>query len=64
MSAITTFPARYRRNIRRLKELLCTDYDTAYAMMLMTAALNDLRPDDPEIVNVILMDCQMEVDIA
>ena len=31
--------------------------ETAYSMILMTAALMDLRPDDDQVVDMILEDC-------
>ena len=34
--------------------------ETAYAMMLMTAALMDMNPDDDEVVHLILQDCGIE----
>ena len=43
--------------IHRLTEQLCVDADTAYSMMLMTALLMDLCPEDDEVVEMILKDC-------
>ena len=41
------------------------DIETAYAMILMTAAMMDLRPEDDEVVHIILQDCGIEdSDIA
>ena len=51
------YPERCRRNILALMEKLHTDAETAYAMMLMTAALMDLRTDDSEVTEMILKDC-------
>lgn len=34
--------------------------DIAYAMMLMTATLMDLHPEDDEVINIILKDCGIE----
>ena len=56
----TFYPARCRKGIRKLMNLLCTDAETAYAMMLMTATLMDLNTDDPKIVEFILDDCGIE----
>ena len=61
MNEIEQFPVRYRKNIGRLVEMLSTDAETAFSMMVMTATLMDLRPDDDEVVEMILMDCDMEV---
>jgi hypothetical protein len=55
------YPKLYRKNIRILKDRLCTDADTAYRMMLMTAMLMDLRPEDDQVVDYILTDCDLEV---
>ena len=55
------YPARCRQNIRRLTEMLNTDEQTAYAMMLLTATLSDMDPSDPEVLLMILDDCNVEV---
>ena len=57
------YPAKCRKNIRRLMQMLCTDAETAYAMMLMTAMMMDLSTDDPEVVDMILTDCNVEVEV-
>ena len=54
-------PLRYKKNIRILCDRLCIDADKAYAMMLMTAALMDLQPEDTQVVGMILEDCGVEV---
>ena len=56
------YPKHCRRNIRKLTSRLCADADTVYSMMLMTAALMDLHPEDDEVADMILMDCQVEVE--
>ena len=61
MNEIDRFPERYRKNIRRLMNMLTTDAETAFAMMVMTATLMDLNPDDDEVVEMILTDCNVEV---
>jgi len=43
-----------------LMSRLCTDAQTAYAMILMTAALMDLSPDDDRVAETVLMDCGIE----
>ena len=55
------YPLWYRKNIRILCDRLCVDEDTAYAMMLMTAALMDIYPEDEQVVEMILNDCNVEV---
>ena len=55
-----TYPARCRKNIKRLVSMLCTDEQTAYAMMLMTATLSDLDPGDDRVAELILIDCNVE----
>ena len=62
MDCVSNFPIRYRKNIKRLCDLLSTDAETAFAMMLMTATLMDLSPEDPSVVDLILMDCRLEVE--
>ena len=54
-------PEMYRWNVRKLAAMLCTDVETAYAMILLTASFMDLRPDDPKVTEMILNDCCMEV---
>lgn len=61
MNEIDKFPKRYSKNIKRLMDMLTTDAETAFAMMVMTATLMDLNPDDEEVVDMILTDCNVEV---
>lgn len=58
-----TYPKLVRRNISILCDRLCVDPETAYAMLLMTAALMDLNPEDGKVVEIILMDNNMEVEL-
>jgi len=46
--------------------MLCLNAEahTAYSMMLMTAALMDLHPEDPEVVDIILSDCGIALESA
>lgn len=55
-----TYPKEYEKSIRRITDAVHTDPETAYAMMLMTAMLMDLRPGDDEVVDMILKDCGVE----
>ena len=55
------YPAMYRKSIRKLSDRICVSPETAFAMMLMTATLMDLHPEDDEVVHIILKDCGMEV---
>lgn len=52
-----TYPKLIRRNISILCDRLCVDQETAYAMLLMTAALMDLHPEDKEVLRMVLQDC-------
>lgn len=61
MNEIDKFPKRYSKNIKRLMDMLTTDAETAFAMMVMTATLMDMNPDDEEVVEMILTDCNVEV---
>ena len=63
MNDPTAYPVGCRKSIRKLMRLLCTDAETAYAMMLMTAMMMDLSTDDPEVVDMILTDCNVEVEV-
>jgi hypothetical protein len=57
MNDAEKFPERYRKSIGILTETLGTDAETAMAMMLMTATLTDLHPEDEQVVSIILKDC-------
>ena len=61
MDEATMYPRNCRRSIRTLMNRLSMDAGTAYAMMLMTAALMDLSPDDDKVTDMILEDCRVEV---
>lgn len=52
------YPKLYRKNISRIVNATGAAVETAYAMMLMTATLMDLRPDDPKVAQIILDDCK------
>ena len=58
---LDNYPMRCRHNIKRLMDMLHTEAQTAYAMMLLTASLADLDPSDPEVLLMILDDCKVEV---
>ena len=62
MAAMIMYPRNCRKNIKRLVDLLGVSVETAYAMMLMTAMLMDLHPEDEEVLNIILQDCGVEVE--
>ena len=55
------YPKRCRDSIRTLVGEVGMSVETAYAMMLMTATLMDLKPEDEEVVHIILQDCGVEV---
>ena len=60
MNAISMYPKRYRNSIKRIVNEIGASVDTAYGMMLMTAALMDLHPEDETVVHIILQDCGIE----
>lgn len=60
MAAMIMYPRNCRKNIKRLVGLLGVSVETAYAMMLMTAMLMDLLPEDEQVTDMILKDCGME----
>ena len=55
------YPRQCRKNIRRIMDEVGAGPETAYAMMLMTAMMMDLRPEDDEVLEIILEDCGVEV---
>ena len=54
------YPRKCRRSIRRLVDEVGMSIETAYAMLLLTAALTDLYPEDDDVVHIILQDCGIE----
>jgi len=60
MDATLRYPKCCRASIKRLVGEIGMSVDTAYAMMLMTAALMDLHPEDDAVVHMILQDCGIE----
>lgn len=50
-------PQECKKSVRRLMSATGMTTDTAYSMILMTAALMDLRTDDPQVVDIVLADC-------
>lgn len=61
MDATIMYPKKCRRAIKTIVNEVGASVETAYAMMLMTAMLMDLRPEDEEVVDIILKDCGVEV---
>lgn len=55
------YPASCRKNIRTISGATGVSIETAYAMMLMTATLMDLRPEDEQVAEMIILDCGAEV---
>lgn len=59
------YPKACRKTISRLIEEIGVDSETAYRMILMTAALMDLKPEDEKVLALILQDCGLEdVDLC
>lgn len=58
------FPRRYKKNVDRIVSAIGASPETAYAMILLTATLMDLRPDDDSIVDMILEDCGISPECA
>ena len=57
MDTAIMYPKQCRKNIHRIVSEIGASEETAYAMMLMTATLMDLRPEDEEVARIILHDC-------
>jgi hypothetical protein len=60
MDIAIMYPKKCRKGIHRLVDEIGVGVETAYAMMLMTATLMDLNPEDEEVVHMILQDCGIE----
>lgn len=58
MPTLADYPETCRQSIKVISDSLKTDYQTAYAMMLLEAALYDLYPSDNEVLNIILDDVE------
>lgn len=56
-AVIRSYPRHVQENIRTILAKVPTDAETALAMILMTATLMDLRPEDPKVAEIILDDC-------
>ena len=54
------YPKKCRKSIRRIMNEVGAGPETAYAMMLMTATLMDLNPEDEKVLHIILQDCGIE----
>lgn len=61
MDLLITYPRNCRKSIRTLVNEIGVSIETAYAMMLMTATLMDLHPEDEKVIDIILKDCGIEV---
>lgn len=57
MSAVNSYPKKCRWNIHRLMDEIGVPAETAYGMILLTAALMDLDPEDEQVTDMILEDC-------
>ena len=56
------YPKACRKTIHTLMDEIGVDSETAYRMILMTAALMDLHPEDKQIEHIILQDCGVETE--
>ena len=57
---VVMYPRHCRKSIKRIVDETGIAVETAYAMMLMTATLMDLNPEDDAVVHMILQDCGIE----
>lgn len=62
MATTIMYPRECRKSIFTLVTRAGISVETAYAMMLMTAALMDLHPEDEEVVRMILEDCGIQTE--
>ena len=60
MDTAIMYPRQCRNSIHKLVDRVGMSEETAYAMMLMTALLMDLHPEDEEVMLMILQDCGIE----
>ena len=64
MDQTIMYPKNCRKNINRIVSATGISVETAYAMMLLTAALMDLHPEDEQVVDMILEDCGISPESA
>lgn len=64
MNQTIMYPENCRKSISRITRATGTSIETAYAMMLMTALLMDLHPEDDEVAEMIIEDCGKKPEIA
>ena len=64
MDVAIMYPKKCRRSIHRIMDEVGAGPETAYAMMLMTAALMNLQPEDDKVVDMILEDCGVSPECA
>ena len=57
MDSTIMYPKSCRKNLKRLTSATGISIEIIYSMMLMTAALMDLHPEDDEVAEMILEDC-------
>ena len=62
MDTAIMYPKRCRKSIHTIVNEVGASEETAYAMMLITALLMDLHPEDDEVLHIILQDCGVEGD--
>lgn len=49
---------KYRPGIERISKETGADSETAFSMLLLTAALMDLCPWDSEVADIVITDCK------
>lgn len=64
MDRTIIYPKACRKNISRIVNAIGVSVETAYAMMLLTATLMDLHPEDAEVSDMILEDCGISPECA
>ena len=64
MDKTIMYPKNCRKNINRIVDATGNSIETAYAMMLLTAALMDLCPEDDKVADMILEDCGISPECA
>ena len=60
--SVLIYPKKCRESIKTVVNEIGASAETAYMMILMTAALMDLQPEDEKVVHIILKDCGIEDD--
>ena len=59
---MSCYPKGCRKAIHVLMDEIGVDSEIAFKMILFTAAMMDLQPEDEQVMHIILQDCGVEIE--